>query len=152
MPYGERTVPSPEDKLQSLARRLLWLQAGVGAAAALVAWAFWSRDVAISVLAGALIGVIANLYMTLRGLRPASTARSALGRLYLGQFVKMVASVVLLVVAANELPRVLKEPTQLVVPPLLIGFVATLAVVWVIPFASAARMRRRERETESRTD
>ena len=61
----------------------------------------------------------------------------------------MVASVVLLVVAANELPRVLKEPTQLVVPPLLIGFIATLVVVWVVPFASAARMRRRERGTGS---
>jgi F0F1-type ATP synthase assembly protein I len=144
-------VPSPEDNAQ-LARRLLWLQAGVGAAAALVAWAFWGRSVAISVLAGALIGVIANLYMTLRGLRPASTARSALGRLYLGQFVKMVVSVVLLYVAARELPRLVNEPMQLVVPPLLIGFIATLVVVWFIPFVSAARMRRREDETGSGTE
>ncbi len=138
--------------MQPLARRLLWLQAGVGAAAALVAWAFWDRNIAISVLAGALIGVIANLYMTLQGLRPASTARRALGRLYFGQFVKMVVSVVLLVVAANELPRMVKEPTQLVVPPLLIGFIATLVVVWVIPFASAARMRRRGSKSGSGTD
>jgi F0F1-type ATP synthase assembly protein I len=145
-------VPSPEDKLQLLVRRLLWLQAGVGVAAALVARAFWGRNDAISVLAGALIGVIANLYMTLQGLRPASTARSALGRLYFGQFVKMVVSVVLLYVAARELPLVVKEPVQLVVPPLLIGFVATLVVVWFIPFASAARMRRREGDTGSGTD
>lgn len=145
-------MPNPEDNVRSLAQRLLWLQAGVGAAAALVAWAFWDRNIAISVLAGALIGVIANLYMTLAGLRPASTARRALGRLYFGQFVKMVLSLVLLVVAANELPRLIKEPMQLVVPPLLIGFIATLLVVWVIPFASVARMRRREGETGSKTD
>lgn len=138
--------------MQSLARRLLWLQVGMGAAAALVAWAFWGRSNAISVLAGALIGVIANLYMTLQGLRPASTARSALGRLYLGQFVKMVVSVVLLYVAARGLPLIVKEPMQLVVPPLLIGFVATLVVVWFIPLASAARMRRRENGTGSGTD
>lgn len=138
--------------MQRLARRLLWLQVGVGAAAALVAWAFWGRNNAISVLAGALIGVIANLYLTLRGLRPASTARGALGRLYFGQFVKMVVSVVLLYAAAKQLPLVVKEPMQLVVPPLLIGFVATLVVVWFIPFASAARMRRRDGEAGSGTD
>ena len=107
---------------------------------------------AISVLAGALIGVIANLYMTLRGLRPANTARSALGRLYFGQMVKMVVSVVLLYVAATELPLVVREPRQVVVPPLLIGFIATLAVVWLMPFASAARLRRREQEPGSGTD
>jgi F0F1-type ATP synthase assembly protein I len=145
-------VPSPEDNAQPLARRLLWLQAGAGAAAALVAWALRGRNTAISVLAGALIGVIANLYMTLQGLRPADSARSALGRLYFGQFVKMVVSVVLLYVAAQELPRLLREPMQQVVPPLLIGFVATLVVVWLIPFALAVRMRRSAGGTGSRTD
>lgn len=134
-----------------LARRLLWLQVGMSAAAALVAWVLRGRSTAISVLAGALIGVIANLYMTLRGLRPASTARSALGRLYFGQFVKMVVSVGLLYVAAKELPRIVQEPMQAVVPPLLIGFVATLVVVWFIPFASAARMSRRKSDAGSGT-
>src|SRR5690242_20483318 len=100
--------------MQPLVRRLLWLQAGAGAAATLVAWAFWGRYNAISVLAGALIGVIANLYMTLQGLRPASSARSALGRLYFAQFVKMVVSVVLLYVAARQLPQIVKEPMPLV--------------------------------------
>ena len=145
-------MPSPEDNAQALGRRLLWLQAGASCAAALVAWAFWGRNVAVSTLAGALIGVIANLYMTLRGLRPASTARSALGRLYFGQMVKMVVSVALLYVAAKQLPLVIKEPTAVVVPPLIIGFMVTLVVVWFIPFASAARMRRREGETGSGTD
>lgn len=144
MLVGERTVPSPKDNLQPLARRLLWLQAGVGAVAALVGLAVWGRNVAISALAGALIGLVANLYLTLRGLRPAGSARSALGRLYFGQFVKMVVSVGLLYLAATRLPHVS-------VQALLIGFIATLAVVWFIPFASAARARRRDGETGSGT-
>ena len=99
------------DDLRPLVQRLSGLQAGVGAAAALVGLAFWGRNVAISALAGGFIGVIANLYLTLRGLRPASTAASALGRLYFGQFVKMVVSVVLLYVAATRLPHVSVQAT-----------------------------------------
>ena len=134
-------VLTPSDDIRPLVHRLLWLQVAVGAAAALVGFAFWGRYVAVSALAGALIGVIANLYMTLRGLRPASTARNALGRLYVGQMVKMVVSVTLLYVAATRLPHVS-------VPALMIGFIATLMLVWFIPFASVARVRRRDHENE----
>src|SRR5580704_4516643 len=107
-------VQTPSDDIRPLGHRVLWLQVGSGLAVALVTLGFWGRDLAVSALAGALIGVIANLYMTLRGLRPVSTARSALGRLYFGQLVKMIVSVALLYVAVTCLPHVS-------VPALLIG-------------------------------
>jgi F0F1-type ATP synthase assembly protein I len=125
----------PRDDNRLLAHRLLWLQAGAGLAAAGVGLAFWGRNVGISALAGAFIGVVANLYMTLRGLQPASTPRGALGRLYFGQLVKMAVGVALLIVAVKYLPHVS-------VPALLSGFIATLVVVWFVPFASVARTRR----------
>jgi ATP synthase protein I len=128
-------VATPRDDFRPLAHRLLWLQTGVAVLAAIVGLAFWGRNVAISALVGGLIGVIANLYLTFRGLQPASTPQGALGRLYVGQFVKMVVSLALLYLAATRLPRVS-------VPALLTGFIATLVVVWFAPFASAARARR----------
>ncbi len=125
----------PRDDNRLLARRLLWLQAGAGLAATGVGLAFWGHSVGISALAGAFIGVVANLYMTLRGLRPARTPRGALGRLYFGQLVKMAVGVALLVVAVKYLPHVS-------VAALMLGFIATLVVVWFVPFASVARARR----------
>ena len=130
-------MATPRDDLRPLVQRLFWVQAGVAVIAAVVGLAFWGRNVAISALAGGFIGVIANLYLTFRGLRPASTPQNALGRLYFGQFVKMVVSVALLYVAATRLPHVS-------VQALLVGFIATLVVVWFIPFASVARARRRD--------
>ena len=115
-------VATRRDELRPLAHRLLWMQAGAAVLAGIVGLAFWGRNVAISALVGGLIGVIANLYLTFRGLQPASTPQGALGRLYVGQFVKMVVSVALLYLAVTRLPRVS-------MPALLCGFFATLVIV-----------------------
>jgi F0F1-type ATP synthase assembly protein I len=126
-------VPTSSDSdIRRLAHRVLLLQAVAGAAVALVCLVFWGRSAFISALAGAFTGVIANLYMTLRALQPARTPQAALGRLYFGQLVKVVVSVVLFVLAFRYLPHV-------VWPALLAAYLATLVVGWSMPLV---RLRR----------
>jgi ATP synthase protein I len=117
--------------IRPIAVRILAWQAGVGVLIAAACLALWGRQAAVSALAGAAIGVIANLYMTLKALRPKRSARAALGALYTGQLVK-VALTVALFVAAARLPG-------LVWPALLIAYIATLAVFWWVPFQAAPR-------------
>jgi ATP synthase protein I len=109
-----------------LAGRILQWQAGVAAAAAVIAGLGWGAHAGLSALAGGAIGLIANLYMTLRALRPADSPHGALGRLMMGQLVK-VGITVGLFVAASRLPG-------LSWPALLIAYLATLVVFWWVPF------------------
>ncbi len=111
-------------------RILIW-QAGVGVLIAAVCLVLWGRLAGVSALAGAAIGTIANLYMTLKVLRPARTAGAALGALYMGQLVK-VALTVGMFLAAARLPG-------LVWPALLVGYIAMLVVFWWVPFRMAPR-------------
>jgi ATP synthase protein I len=120
-----------DSDIRPIAVRILAWQAGVGVLIAAGCLALWGRQAAVSALAGAAIGVIANLYMTLKALRPKRSARAALGALYTGQLVK-VALTVALFVAAARLPG-------LVWPALLIAYIATLAVFWWVPFRAAPR-------------
>jgi len=123
---------SSESDIRPLARRILLMQAAAGMLVSLVCLAGQGRNGFMSALAGAITGVTANLYMTLKALRPARTARGALGRLYFGQVVKVAVTVVLFVSAAR-LPHVSW-------PALLIAYGATLVVFWWVPFASAPRI------------
>ncbi len=120
---------SSESEIRRLAHRVLLLQTVTGLAVALVCLVFWGRSACISALAGAFTGVIANLYMTFRALSPARTPQAALGRLYFGQFIKVVVSLVLFVLALRYLPHVAWAA-------LLVAYLATLAVSWSVPFAS----------------
>jgi len=125
-----RQPESDPDTRQTAGRILTW-QAGIGVLIAAACLAIWGRAAGVSALAGAAIGVIANLYMTLKALRPARSARAALGALYMGQLVKVGLTVAMLVAIARW-PR-------LVWPALLAAYVATLAVFWWVPFRAAPR-------------
>jgi ATP synthase protein I len=109
-----------------LAGRILRWQGGVAAAAAAVAGLGWGWHAGLSALAGGAIGLIANLYMTLKALRPAKSPVGALGQLYMGQLVK-VGITVGLFVAASRVPG-------LSWPALLIAYLGALVVFWWVPF------------------
>jgi len=120
-------VPTSSDSdLRRLAHRVLVLQAATGLIVALVCLAVWGRNGFVSALAGAVTGVIANLYMTFRALQPARTPNAALGRLYFGQLVKVIVTVGLFVLAYVILP-------QVAWPALLLAYLATLVVSWSAP-------------------
>ena len=120
---------SSDSDIRPLASRILLAQTGAGAAVALACLGVWGRNAFVSALAGAGIGVVANMYMTFRILQPVRTPYRALGRLYLGQLVKVLLTVVLFVLAARM--------PHLSWPALLLGYAATLVVFWWVPFAWA---------------
>ena len=124
---------SSDSDIRPVASRILLVQTGAGAAVALVCLLVWGRDACVSALAGASVGVVANMYMTFKVLQPARTPRRALGQLYLGQLVKVALTVALFVLAAR-MPHVSW-------PALLIAYAATLVVFWWVPFASGPRTR-----------
>lgn len=133
---GSQVPTSSKSDVRPLAHRVLLLQTGTGLAVALVCLAFWGRSAFMSALAGAFAGVIANLYMTFWALRPARTTGGALGRLYVGQLIK-VAVTVALFYGALRVPHVSWRA-------LLAAYVATFVVCWWVPFA-AARARTEDR-------
>ena len=73
---------SSDDDIRPVAARILLTQVGMGGVVALACWLVWGARAGSSALAGAAIGVIANLYMTSTALKPALSARGALARLY----------------------------------------------------------------------
>jgi ATP synthase protein I len=117
-----------DSNMRPMAARILAWQAGVGVAIAAACLALWGRQAGVSALAGAAVGIIANLYMTLKALRPRQSARAALGALYMGQLVKIALTVAMFVTAAR-LPG-------LVWPALLVAYIATLVVFWWVPFVA----------------
>lgn len=132
---------SSESDVRRLAYRVLQLQGLVGLVVALVCLVFGLRAF-MSALAGVATGVIANLYMTFRGLAPARSPQAALGRLYFGQFIKVIVTLALFGLG-------LKYRRYLVLGPLLAGYVGTLVVSWTVPFVS---VRARERAQAAMRD
>ncbi|MDR2215519.1 MAG: ATP synthase subunit I [Nevskiaceae bacterium] len=126
-------IQSPDPASRTLAARILLWQAAVTAVIALICYIGWGARPGLSALAGGGIGVLANLFMTLTALRPSSSAAGALGRLLLGQFMKVAVTVVLFVLVART--------GKVVWPALLVAFIAPLVVFWFVP-ALAARARR----------
>jgi F0F1-type ATP synthase assembly protein I len=124
---------SSEFDARRLAYRVLLLQVLVGLVAALVCLV-WGHKGFTSALTGAVTGVIANLYMTFRAVSPARSPQAALGRLYLGQFIKVVVTLGLFGVAL-----LLYRRDQLMLGALLAGYVAVLVVSWTVPFVSLRR-------------
>jgi F0F1-type ATP synthase assembly protein I len=109
------------------------MQVCVGAAVALISLAIWGRTALISALVGAATGVIANAYMMLKALRPARTARAALGALYMGQIVKLALTIAAFMWAAR-IPHV----SWLA---LMSAYVGTLAVSWWVSMVAPPRTR-----------
>ncbi len=125
-------MPTSSDAdIRAVAWRILRTQIGMGGIVALACWIVWGARAGSSALAGAAIGVIANLYMTATALKSTLSARGALTRLYVGQAIK-VALTVALFVAASRFARVSW-------PALLTGYAATLVVFWWVPFAAGGR-------------
>lgn len=90
-----------------------------------------------STLAGGLVGLIANLFMTLAALRPTQSAGLALGRLLVGQFVKVLLTVAMFVALAQR--------KDVVWPAVIAGYIATLMVFWAVPTLQGPRSPPRSR-------
>lgn len=115
------------------AARILIAQAATTILIAVLFLAFAGGKQALSALAGGMIGLIANACMTLIALRPTPGAALALGRLMLGQLVKVAVTVGLLLVVA--------QGRWASWPALLAAYAATLLVYWFVP-VFAMRKRR----------
>jgi F0F1-type ATP synthase assembly protein I len=126
-------IQSPDPVTRTLAARILLWQAAVTVAIAIICLAGWGASAALSALAGGGTGVLANMFMTLTALRPSATPAGALGRLLLGQLMKVAVTATLFVLAART--------GRVVWPAMLVAFVATLVVFWFVPVL-ATRMRR----------
>lgn len=126
-------IQSPDPGTRRLAARILLWQAAVTVALAAICFIGWGARTGLSALAGGGTGVLANLFMTLTALRPSASPAGALGRLMLGQFMKVVVTATLFVFAART--------GKVVWPAMLVAFVATLVVFWFVPVL-ATRMRR----------
>ena len=125
-------MPTSSDAdIRPLAARILITQIGAGGAVAVTCWLVWGGRSGSSALAGAAIGVIANLYMTSTALKPTRTARGALTRLYFGQAIKVALTVGLFFAASRD--------AQVSWPALLAAYAATLAAFWWVPFAAVKR-------------
>lgn len=118
-------MSSSSGDLRTLYSKALVWQVAVGIAVALVFSAPWGTYAGLSALVGAGIGVVANLYMARKALVPERTAPAALRRLIVGQVVK-VAVTIGLFMAASRLPHI-------VWPALLVAYVVTLLVYWLLP-------------------
>lgn len=111
--------------IRRIAARILMAQAATTILIAAVCALVWGRTHAMSALAGGLIGLIANVFMTLSALRPTASAAGALGRLMFGQLVKIAVTIgALLIVARGGWANW---------PALLIAYAATLVMFWFVP-------------------
>jgi len=131
-------TPSRDPETSRLARRILSGQALVSVVLALVGGALFGARAGLWILAGGAIGTIANLYMTLTALRSVGgDAGLALRRLFTGQFVKVGLTVLLFYAAARQ--------ADVVWPALIVGYIATLVVFWVLPAMAAPKLPPRSR-------
>ncbi len=108
-----------------IAARILITQAAMTILVAVLCLVIWGRTHALSALAGGLIGLVANAYMTLTALRSSASAAGALGRLLVGQFVKVALTVGLMLVVA--------QGRWANWPALIFAYMATLVVFWLVP-------------------
>jgi F0F1-type ATP synthase assembly protein I len=117
-----------DPEVRRIAARILLAQAATTILIALLCLVLRGKIHALSALAGGLIGLIANAYMTLATLRSNASAAGALGRLMVGQLVKVVLTVgLMLAVAQGHWANW---------PVLILAYAATLVVFWFVPMLS----------------
>lgn len=133
------TVSSDPQTRRLAVRILLWQGAVTIVLGALVALGS-SPKAGLSATTGGLIGLIANLYMTVAALRPARSAGFAFGRLLAGQFVKVLLTVGMFLAVAQR--------KDVVWPAVFAGYVATLMVFWVVPVLAAPKLPPRSKARE----
>jgi F0F1-type ATP synthase assembly protein I len=112
-----------------LAARILLAQATATIGLGALAWSVWGARHGASALSGGAIGLVANVLMTLTALRPVRSPGGALGRLFMGQMVKVGLTVALFVIAART--------GKVAWPPFLVAYAATLLAFWIVPVLSA---------------
>ena len=107
------------------AYRIVLTQFVIALVAGIIAWGAMGFSIAVAVIAGGLINVIANLYFALHvfsaGVR---TAQSVLRGFYVAEVVKLLLTAALFALALAVL--------KLAALPLLTGFVMTLAGYWLV--------------------
>jgi F0F1-type ATP synthase assembly protein I len=131
---------SSDPQTRRLAGRILLGQAAVTIILAALVAAGAGQKSGLSALSGGLIGLIANLYMTIAALRPARSAGFAFGRLLVGQFVKVLLTVGMFLAVAQR--------KDVVWPAVIAGYVATLVVFWVVPVLAAPKLPPRSKAPE----
>lgn len=131
---------SSDPQTRRLAGRILLGQAAVTIVLAALVAAGAGQKSGLSAFSGGLIGLIANLYMTIAALRPARSAGFAFGRLLVGQFVKVLLTVGMFLAVAQR--------KDVVWPAVIAGYVATLVVFWVVPVLAAPKLPPRSRAPE----
>lgn len=122
-----------DPEMRRLARRILLVQMAATLGIAVLCLLVWGSRPGLSALAGGSIGVIANLYMTLKALQSADTPHGALGRIFVGQLVKVAITVGLFWVASRV--------SGLSWPALLVAYLTTLIAFWWVPFSSSGTVR-----------
>ncbi|MGE0582600.1 MAG: ATP synthase subunit I [Steroidobacteraceae bacterium] len=123
--------------IRRIAARILLAQVAVTIVFAAACYGLWGTRHGASALAGGSIGFIANLYMTLSALRPGGGAGLVLGRVLLGQFVKVALTVAMFIAVART--------GKAVWPPIIATYVATLVVFWAVPAMAGPRLPPRSR-------
>jgi F0F1-type ATP synthase assembly protein I len=118
--------------VRRLAARILLVQVAVTVSLALLAQMAYGTEHALSALSGGGIGIVANLYMTFASLRPAAAAGQVLGRMMIGQLVKVALTVAGFLVLART-PGVKWAAA-------ILAFIATVVVFWAVPMWSARRL------------
>ena len=101
----------------------LWIQALTTVAVAVLSLLAGGRAAFVSTLAGAAVAWVTALYANRRASVPEYTVGAALRRVMVGEFIKVLGTVVLFAVAAR-VPHV-------VWPALLCGYVAALVCSWL---------------------
>jgi ATP synthase protein I len=122
--------------IRRIAARILVAQAAITILIAAVCALLWGRTHAMSALAGGLIGLIANVFMTLSALRPTASAGGALGRLMFGQLLKVAVTIALLTIVARG--------GWANWPALLVTYAATLLMFWLVPMLMMRGRRPRD--------
>ncbi|MBV6417859.1 MAG: hypothetical protein CMLOHMNK_02635 [Steroidobacteraceae bacterium] len=118
--------------VRRLAARILLGQVAITVVFAALCYGIWGARHGASALAGGSIGFIANLFMTLTALRPGGGAGLVLGRVLLGQFVKVALTVAMFVAVART--------GKAAWPPVIATYVATLVVFWAVPAMAGPRL------------
>jgi F0F1-type ATP synthase assembly protein I len=117
-----------DPEIRRIAARILLAQAATTILIAALCLVFLGRTQGLSALAGGMIGLIANAYMTLNALRSSASAAGALGRLMVGQLVKVALTVALMVIVARG--------HWANWPVLIFAYAVTLVVFWFVPMMS----------------
>jgi F0F1-type ATP synthase assembly protein I len=124
----------PETR-RTASRILLW-QIGAVTAIAVICYALFGERSGGSALVGGAIGVVANAFMTVTALRPTRSPGGALGRLLFGQLLKVALTVACFVIVARD--------GRAHWPSLLVAYVATMVVFWIVPATKLGQSGMRE--------